>query len=107
MTRGRLREEVHAHHDHRRWDARCHRGAFAVRESAAERARNHSAMPFMWGSKSPGTEMFSTPARFAVRFSKSCGVFAGAMTSEPFGASIHLPPTKKLIVPSMTKKTSS
>src|SRR5450432_1880871 len=49
----------------------------------------------------------SAPARSAVRFSKSCAVPPGAITSEPFGASIHAPPTKKLIVPSITKKTSS
>jgi hypothetical protein len=61
----------------------------------------------MCGSKSPGTETLSAPARFAVRFSKSCGVPAGAITSEPFGASIHVPPTRKLIVPSITKNTSS
>lgn len=83
------------------------RGAFAVRDAVAERARNHSAIPAMCGSKSPDTERLSSPARSAVRFSKSCAVPPGAITSEPFGASIHAPPTKKLIVPSITKKTSS
>ena len=39
------------------------RGAFAVRDAAAERARNRSAIAGMCGSKSPGTERFSAPAR--------------------------------------------
>jgi hypothetical protein len=55
----------------------------------------------MCGSKSPGTERLSAPVRSAVRFSKSCAVPPGAITSEPFGVSIHAPPTKKLIVPSI------
>lgn len=77
-------------------------GAFSVRASAAERARNQSAMPAISGSKSPGTEKLSAPARLAVRFSKACGIPPGAITSEPFGASVHMPFTRKLIVPSIT-----
>jgi hypothetical protein len=70
-------------------------------------ARNHSAIPSMCGSKSPGTETLSAPVRSAVRFSKSCAVPPGALTSEPFGTWIDAPPTKKFIVPAITKKTSS
>lgn len=78
-----------------------------VREPSADRPRNHSAIPSMCGSKSPGTDTLRTPARSPVRFSKSWGVPPGAITSEPLGASIHSPPTRKLMVPSITKKTSS
>src|SRR5262249_53608099 len=58
-------------------------------------------------SKSPGIEKLRAPARAALRFSKSWGVPPGTSTNEPLGASVHAPWTKKLMVPSMTKNTSS
>ena len=57
---------------------------------------------FARGEKPPGTEMFRTPARRALRFWKSCDVPPGARTKEPWGASIQRSPRRKLIVPSIT-----
>lgn len=45
--------------------------------------------------------------RAGLRFSKSWMTPPGASIKDPFGASVHVSPMKNLMVPSMTKKTSS
>ena len=47
---------------------------------------------------------FSTPARALPRFSKSWVTPAGTRTNEPAAACVHSSPSRKLIVPSMTKR---
>ena len=54
------------------------------------------------GSKPPGMNTFSAPARAALRLAKSCVVPAGMRRVYSRGASIHRSPARKLIVPSRT-----
>ena len=49
------------------------------------RSVNHSTMPGMCGSKSPGYEKFKTPAGASLRFSKSWVTPPGTRTNAPLG----------------------